>query len=170
MKNNKKFNGIFLKLALALVLIGFINWPFLLSKPKINWVYILFGFVVGWSIGTEIVNGIFEKRNIRKTEYSKNGIFLSYPAIFIYVSTYIIIFVMIHRRFFAESFSFFISLTIFSSYFLFYWGLKIIKTRKGGGWGPLTGKSAVIEGIFVIILSLLILISRPLMKLFEMVN
>ena len=69
MKNNKKFNGIFLKLALALVLIGFINWPFLLSKPKINWVYILFGFVVGWSIGTEIVNGIFEKRNIRKTEY-----------------------------------------------------------------------------------------------------
>src|SRR3989344_8327252 len=121
--------------------------------------FILF-FVMGWGVANEILE-YFSGR-----EKSHKNILLNNLAIVIYITIYITLFIIINIELFRTNFLVALFLSEFFSYALFYSGLRAVIYRRAKVWnGKLTGKGAIINGVFRLIASTILLFFVPLLKM-----
>jgi|SRR3989344_8371194 len=137
---------------------------FIKTGPRL-WYGILAG-AIGWGLGRYIILTLRRKKKEKKR-------FISNPAIWIYVALYLLVSLYLDSVWLNKEFLLYFLLknVIIGCFWLLHAGLVIIQTKKMWLSGfPLTKKASVVYGILMVIISLLILFTRPLISIFGGLN
>lgn len=146
------------KLVIFLFAFLFISPAFFIKEgPRL--LYAFLAGAIGYGIAKTIILSI-QRKEAEETKNVTKSALLSDSAISIYVSVYVLISILLNRELILvpKETLIIILKILFSSYILFYGGLKQIQTRKGWLRGfPLDPKSAMVYGVIGVLLALFVL-------------
>jgi hypothetical protein len=166
MKNKNKLIGreYFVPIVVTLLFLS----PLLFLKTGPRFFYFILAGAMGWGIGVYLVFSLKEKREKKR----EKRIFLSEAAIWSYVVLYWLISLFLDYQWLNREYLLsFLLKNLLGCFWLFLIGIKGVQTKQLSLRGfPLTKRASVVHGVLMIILSLLILFSNPLIKIFGGLN
>jgi hypothetical protein len=150
------------KIIVLIFTIVFISPAFIVQEgPRL--LYGIFAGSIGFSISKEII--FYSRKKGKKEKRKKANLLLSNFAIFIYIIIYVLLSTLIDFRFLQENFLLYFGKIIFSTYLIFYSGLKGLKTGKMGfRGGQMYKKSSYLTAFLFIILALFSLMFTIIFK------